>query len=132
MDLKLTTRQRERAIKRALRKIAQQRVATILQPGNVLVIECAPTQLEASAEILHTCHLRGWLEVIDHAVPTTTLSADGRIPEAFLRNPERRPSYRLTEAGWHVINGTHIWLVATFWVSFAALIAAALAIALQL
>lgn len=122
-----TNWRQERAIRRTLRQVARQRVVKILQPGHVLVIEYAPPQSAATMERLRTCHLRGWLEVVQEGIPMAQVTTAG-VPDAA----EQGTLYRLTEAGWNVIHGTQTLLVATFWVSFGAFVAAVVAVYLQL
>jgi hypothetical protein len=96
----------------------------ILQPGNVWVIECAPTNLPYQQEALNTCLMRGWVEILHDAVPKGLVTAQGRLDsERSFKSSES--IYRLTDAGWAVINRTHAWLLATFAVSLLALLATA-------
>ena len=98
---------RERNIRRLLRKLARQRVALVLQPGNVLVIERAIGHDPETLAALQTCHMRGWVEpMFDQAIPQGTLLPNGDIPTAppFDR---ANPIYRLTDSGWSVINRSH-------------------------
>jgi hypothetical protein len=118
---------REQQIRRVIRMLARQRVAMILQPGNVLVIENSPT-LPYQEEALRTCLLRGWVEVLHDSVPHAALPPDMRLSEGPPMFNSQRTIYRLTEAGWQVINRTQTWVVATFAVAFASLIATVLAI----
>ena len=101
----------ERTIRAVLRTLARQRVATILQPGNVWVVVYAPQHSDHIDAALRTCHLRGWVEPIENAVPTGELKPDGSLSDPPFR--QMNPVYRLTEAGWHVINRTHRWIAAT-------------------
>ncbi len=66
--------------------------------------------------------MRGWIEPLEGAVPHGELAPDGRLPAGELFKA-RKPVYRLTEAGWAALNRTHGWLLATFYVSSAALLA---------
>ena len=94
----------------------------IFQPDNVWVIERALGHDPDTDAALLTCHMRGWVETLHDAVPKTDLKPDGRLPDNF--NPKRiEPMYRLTEAGWCVIYRTHLWVLATFIVALATLIA---------
>jgi hypothetical protein len=111
---------KERAIKAVLRALARQRVAMILQPGNVWVVEYAPQGSDQMDVALRTCHLRGWVEPIQNAVPTGELKPDGSLPDPLFR--QMNPVYRLTEGGWHVINRTQRWIVATFVVAAVTLV----------
>jgi len=66
----MTDWRRERAIRRALRALARQRIAVILQPGNVWVIEQAPDDQDVRlVEAIRSCYLRGWADVLPEAVP---------------------------------------------------------------
>jgi len=113
---------KERAIRRALRGLARQRVAAILQPGNMLVVERGPSRREPSDAALRSCHLRGWAEPIGNAVRSGSLGPDGTIPDGKVYD-RVGPIYRITEAGWHVLNRTQAWLVMTFVVALASLVA---------
>ena len=106
---------RERFIRKTLRRLSQQRVAVILQPGNVWVIEKALSESESEkvAEALRTCNLRGWIEVLYNAIPSGELTPEGNLPEGSLYSG-LAPFYRITEAGWSVIHRSHEWVVATF------------------
>jgi hypothetical protein len=116
--------ERERNIRHALKLIAKQRVVAVLQPGRVLVIENSPHPEWFDAAI-QTALIRGWVAVLHDAVPS------GQRDTAQSALPQQMPSrtvYRLTEAGWSVLHGTHGWTVATFVVSFLAMLAALVAI----
>jgi len=119
----LTAWRRERFIRKTLRRLAAQRVGLILQPGDVWVIERAVSEAEEKvAEALRTCHLRGWVEVVSDAVPQAQLGPTGELPnESSPRG--RAPVYRLTDAGWNQIRRTHMWVILTFAVALASLIA---------
>jgi hypothetical protein len=103
---------RERAIRKVLRCLSRQRVAMILQPGNVWVVELAPSESSELDPILRTCHLRGWVEPIANAVPRGRLAPNGGLPEGRVFDGEA-PIYRLTEGGWQALNRTHHWVVFT-------------------
>ena len=113
LDLK-----RERFIRKVLKSISRQRVALILQPGNVFVIEKAPVSEPGVDEALRTCHMRGWLEPICNAIPRGKLTEDGSLPEGDLCK-KMGPYYRLTEGGWAAIRRTHFWLLTTCAIAFA-------------
>jgi hypothetical protein len=117
---------REMFIRSVLRRLAKQRVAMILQPGNVWVIEKALAEDDHVDEALRTCYLRGWIEVLDNAVPTGTLKPDGTLPEQCVTHI--KPMYRLTDSGWTVIHGTHAWIVMTWLTALATLIASIIGI----
>jgi hypothetical protein len=118
--------ERERAIRKALRSLAQQRVALIVQNSagqDVFVIEQAPDDRRQDLyEALRTCHMRGWAEVLSAAIPAAWLTGEGRLPHTFPQNA--KPMYRLTEAGWAQLRRTHQWLIATFVVALIGAMAA--------
>lgn len=92
--------QRERHIRRTLRALARQRVAMVLQPGNVFVVERAIPNDEDSLAALRTGHMRGWVEpMFDEAIPQGRVPLPG-MPITF---DQARPVYRLTDSGWAVI-----------------------------
>ena len=115
---------RERQIRRVMRALARQRVAVVLQPGDVWVVENAPSNLPFREEALRTCLLRGWIAVLHEAVPKGSLTPEGNLPNGPMFQ-SRAPVYRLTEAGWLVINRAQAWVIATFAVAFATLVATA-------
>lgn len=87
--------------------LSRQRVALILQPGNVWVIEKSLVDDENTEANLRTCHLRGWIEPIENAIPKGDLTPDGNLPdgELFTRHG---PLYRLTDSGWNAIHRSHV------------------------
>ena len=97
---------RERYIRRVLRKLSGQRVALRLQPGNFWAIEKAIKDDEDTDTALLTCYMRGWVEPIEGAIPNAKLSPDGSLPSNF-QFDKVKTYYRLTSAGWSVINGSH-------------------------
>ena len=117
----LTGWRHERQIRAALKALARQRVAAILQPGNAWVLEYPASEAEPGvAEALRTCHLRGWVEVVHDGVPQMQWEGGNQPP----RDAGVAPLYRLTEAGWAQIRRTHAWVIATFFVALASLVAA--------
>lgn len=98
---------REYSIYRTLKALSKQRVALILQPGNVWVIEKAIPNSETKEENLRTCHLRGWVEPIENAIPKGKLAPDGSLPSDDIFT-EQAPLYRLTDSGWNAIHRTHV------------------------
>jgi hypothetical protein len=120
---------RERFIRKTLRRLSQQRVALVLQPGNVWVVEKAVSEGESKEVVaaLRTCSLRGWVEIQSNAVPRAKLTPEGRLPEG-LPISGIAPVYKLTEAGWNVIHRSHEWVVATFIVVTITLVATILSI----
>ena len=98
---------RELSIYRTLKKLSKQRVALILQPGNVWVIEKAIPDNDETEENLITCHLRGWVEPIKNAIPKGKLLKDGSLPEGNVFS-KQGPIYRLTDSGWGAIHRTYV------------------------
>ena len=78
---------REREIRRVLRRLSEQRIALILQPGNYWVIEKAIIDDEETDTALLTCYMRGWVEPIESAIPSGRINPDGSLPavRAFSR-----------------------------------------------
>jgi len=113
---------RERNIRRVLRSLAGNRVVAILNPGNVWVIENAPTDYPDYQEALSTCLIRGWIEVLHEAIPQGKLGADA-LPNRTQPFQSSGSIYRVTDSGWAVINRTHTWVLATFAVALLALVA---------
>ena len=104
--------QREWFVRRTLRRMARQRVVTVLQPGNVWVIEGAPAVADRRVVAAQrTCHMRGWVEGLSSAVPQGELGPRGELPTTGLANVA--PVYRLTEAGWNAVHRIHGWVVFT-------------------
>ena len=98
-----TSRRREWEIRRTLRKLGRQRVALVLQPHNVWVIENAVPDDEDTDAMLKTCHMRGGgVEPLEHAVPRGQLTPEGALPQGNVFTVGRL--YRLTDSGWAVIN----------------------------
>jgi hypothetical protein len=92
---------RELAIRRTLRKLSRQRVALVLQPGNVWVIERAVSSTAETDTALKTCHMRGWVEPLENAIPQGKLTPDRNLPANFAGVG---PIWKLTSAGWSVIH----------------------------
>jgi hypothetical protein len=111
---------REWSIYRTLKALSKQRVALILQPGNVWVIERAILDNEINEANLRTCHLRGWVEPIENAIPQGKLNRDGSLPSGKLFT-EYGPIYRLTDSGWNAIHRTHVITLLGLLVSLIAL-----------
>lgn len=97
---------RERKILSYLRALAGQRVAMVLQPGNVWVIENAPKSDPDRETILLTCQMRGWVEPMMEGVPHGQLTPQGELPSGELFS-SRQTVYRLTDCGWNVVNRQH-------------------------
>lgn len=112
---------REREIRRILRKLSRQRVALILQPGDVWVIEKA-LRINADTDAhLKTCYMRGWVEPLAHAIPTGKLTAKGELPQGEMFTGTA-PMYRLTDSGWFVINRSQKFTLITMFIALLTLI----------
>jgi len=115
---------REYQIRRILRKISKQRVALILKPGDVWVIEKALKTDEKVEAYVATCLMRGWIEILENSVPSRDLTKDGQllnIPLNKLFN-ETKNIYKITDSGWSVINRQKTLLYLTFLVALMTLI----------
>ena len=117
-----TELRKEFEIRRTLGKLSRQRVATVLQPGNLWVIEKAVEDNEKTDAALKTCFMRGWAEPIKDALPKGNLTPDGKLPDGHIFD-RIGPIYRLTDSGWSVINRSHQWLLITVFLAFLSLIA---------
>ena len=113
----------ERDIRQTLKRLSRQRVGLVLQPGNHWVIEMAVTDDEQTDTALKTAWMRGWVEPIENAVPKGKLNPDGSLPDGPLYYGIG-PIWRLTEAGWSVINRSHGWTLFAVLVSILSLIVA--------
>lgn len=102
---------RERQIRKVLAGLARQRVALILQPQGVWVIERALVGDEDTEAALMTCHMRGWVEPLHDSMPAGDLTPDMKLPAGpmFTRT---QAVFRLTEGGWSALNRVHAWTVA--------------------
>ena len=98
---------REYTIYKTLKLLAKQRVALILQPGNVWVIEKALPETEQNLENIQTCMMRGWVEILHESVRSGKLKPDGKFPDGNLFQNEK-PIYKLTDSGWNAIHRTHV------------------------
>jgi hypothetical protein len=114
---------RERTIRRVLRQLARQRVVSVLQPGNVWLIERALENTEDHEAALRTCHMRGWVEPLADSIPGATLGPDANLPPDFAFD-RSQPLYRLTDSGWAAIHRTHVLALLS---ALIALVGAALA-----
>ncbi len=117
------TWKRERRIRRVLRDLARQRVALVLQPGNIWVLERA---LQRNGDVeadLQTCLMRGWVEVFQSDTPTGQLTDDLRLPEGRMF-PTSETYYRLTEGGWAALNRAHAWMLVNTLIAAASLLTA--------
>lgn len=64
----------ERRIGRTLRRLSRQRVALILQPGDIWVVERAVSDDVETEAHLKTCQLRRWIETVSNAGPRGRLT----------------------------------------------------------
>jgi hypothetical protein len=115
----------------ALFAVLPNRVVLILQPGNVWVVERAVSEEENPdiAAALRTCQLCGWIAPEDSAIPSSSLEPNGELPA---KPWSEAPFYRLTEAGWSVINRSQAWVISTFAIATASFLATVLGIVLTL
>jgi hypothetical protein len=99
----------EKLIRHTLKRLARQRIALVFQPGNVWVIERAVEDDNEDVDAaLKSAYLRGWVEPIQNAVPKGKLGPGGQLPTGALF--ERIGAlWRLTDAGWAVINRNQTW-----------------------
>jgi hypothetical protein len=110
----LTDFRREFSIYRTLRAMSRQRVAMLLKPGNVWVIEKAVPDNDQTEAELRTCHMRGWIEPIENSVAAGNLTPDGELPKGPLLT-KRKPLYRLTDSGWnHIYRANSVALFGAF------------------
>jgi hypothetical protein len=93
----------DRKIIQTLRGLARQRVRVVLPPENYWVIDCAIKKDADTDAALATCFMRGWIEPLEHAVPSTQLAPDGSLPANF-QFERKETIYRLTSAGWSAIH----------------------------
>lgn len=91
---------------RLLRRLARQRVGMLLQPGNVWVLEYAVQDTEEIRALLHTCQLRGWVEILHESVPSAKINPDGSLPHDF-PSAQSEHIWRLTDSGWAAIQRSH-------------------------
>lgn len=121
---------RERQVRRALKAVARQRVAIVLQPGNVQVIERGTPDEEWFELGVLTCHIRGWVEVLHENLPTGAVRFQGSDPK-LPSEMRAKNHYKLTEGGWAVLNRSHAWVLAIFMVSVVGLIVALASLAVS-
>jgi hypothetical protein len=106
----------ERTIRRTLRALSRQRVRMILQPGYVFVIDNALDPHPDAEAALKTCWLRGWVELVDNAIPSGRVTPEGAISDPPFTGST--PMYRITDSGWSVIRRSHTWTVVAVWMAF--------------
>jgi hypothetical protein len=113
---------RERQIRKVLSGLARQRVAMILQPQGVWVIERALQRNEDTEAALMTCHMRGWVEPLHDGMPTGDLTPEMKLPSGPLFT-RTQTVFRLTEGGWSALNRAHAWTVAGIVIAILSLLA---------
>lgn len=115
---------KEYFIRRTLRKIARQRVAMILEPNNIWVIEKALVSNEKIEAAIATCLMRGWIEILDKSIPIGRLTSDGKLPNKPLNEifKEVGNIYRITDSGWSVINRQKLQIILSLFVATLTLI----------
>ena len=94
---------REWKVRKVLRRLSQQRVVCVLQPGNVWVIEKAVGDNEETDAALKTCYMRGWVEPLENSIPKGKLKEDGSLPNGNMCESSG-PVWKLTDSGWAAIN----------------------------
>ncbi len=117
----LADARKEWRIRRVLRKLSKQRLALILQPGNVWVVERAVEDNVFTDMALKTCFLRGWAEPLENAIPTGNLTPDGKLPNAQIFD-RVKPLYRLTDSGWNVVHRSQLWVMVSLFLALLGLI----------
>ncbi|MCX2760076.1 hypothetical protein OQJ65_17215 [Vibrio sp. Sgm 22] len=91
---------------RVLKKVARQRVAIILEPGNVPVVERAIGRDEETKTFLLTAQIRGWVDVLHENMPTGKIDGDGNMlsDQPFT---SKETHWKLTDSGWAAIQRRH-------------------------
>jgi hypothetical protein len=119
--MSLTGWRRERRIRKVLAGLARQRVAIVLQPHRVPIIELALQRTDEVEADLWTCLMRGWIEPLHENMPMADLDLNNLAagPPPFDRT---ETVYRLTEGGWNALNRAHAWTAAGVLIAVVALI----------
>jgi hypothetical protein len=78
---------------------------SFFNPENVWVVERALTDDSETTYADLACQMRGWIEVLHDAVPKGAVNPDGSLKEPVFQGT--RTIWRLTSAGWSVVQGTH-------------------------
>ena len=128
MGMNWTDFTRERRIRLLLRRLSRQRVAMVLRPGGVWVVEKA---VEGSRDVeadLTTCYMRGWIEPLANAVPTGKLVSPTEIPSMS----GRTTIWKLNDSGWYVINRSQLWTLSGLLVAGLSLVVAGVALVVAL
>jgi hypothetical protein len=105
----------DRTVRRTLRQLAAQRVRMVLQPGSYWVIDNTGERGEDTHAALMTCYIRGWIEPLEHAVPSAALPADGNLSNFQFEG--RETLYRLTSAGWSAIHRSNLIAICALLIS---------------
>ena len=121
----------ERHLRQTLRRLAEQRVALVLQPGNVWVVEKAVEDNDQTDAALKTAWMRGWVEPIDDAVPKGRLGPNNELPTGEFYQ-SAGPIWRLTEGGWAVIKRSHGWSLVAITLSILSLVVAVCSLVVSL
>ena len=87
---------------RLLKKIARQRVAMILEPGSIPVIERAIKTNEETKTLLLTAQIRGWVDILHEDMPTGKLDSSGSI-NSDMPFQSKENHWKLTDSGWGAI-----------------------------
>ena len=82
----------------------------VLQPGNVWVIEYPVKEDEETLPLIHTCQMRGWVELLHEPLPMGNLNEDGGFNRDMPFHT-KTPIWRLTDTGWAVIQRRHFYTV---------------------
>jgi hypothetical protein len=114
-------------VRRTLRRLARQRVVTVLQPYNVPIVERGVPDDEETEAALLTCYRRGWVEPMGDPLPTgTTLDFLERGDAPLTKMVQH---YRLTDSGWSEINKRDRIAVLTLVITAVGVVVAVLALA---
>jgi hypothetical protein len=97
----------------------------VLQPGDVWVIENAVQDDAETDTALKTCLIRGWVVPLESAIPKGRLTPEGRLPAGPMFD-RIGPVYRMTEAGWFVVNRSQFLVAAGIIVAVAGVAASLL------
>ncbi len=107
MPIVLQTFLIEWKIRKVLKRIARQRVLALrshpITADSVWVIQHALHHSPETADTLATCRLRGWIEILDNAIPAPS-ECDNEIVDIEKYLDLVEPLYKLTSSGWDVIH----------------------------
>jgi hypothetical protein len=62
---------------------------------------------------VRTARIRGWIDVLHENLPTGSMKMIGDVPHPPSQM-STKTHYKLTAAGWAVLNRSHAWVLATF------------------